>query len=515
MYLVPPTIAILAVKNQDVKDVYHVIVFSIVHVKNVKYHFLMKLKKVCFEHIIMSFVLLACLITMNYSSLLLFLLLFTLYCTGICDAANKYADNWEEFGREMNEELCCLNENDRTHKCYTVRKCNKCDADAQAFGMSLLQWFHLPYLPLCHRPGWLMRYLVGPYDQELLNMLLADFVAGLTVALTYVPQALSYAKLANLPPINGLYACILPAAVYCFYGTSMQLAVGPVAIVSLLTGGLVSQYQPDYATNTVGAVDTAAQACLSVGIIMCCMALLNLGSFIQFIAHPVMSGFTTGAAMSIGLSQVKSAFGFATLPSNCVGYTDGNSAAQQGMAAYPYNSDVMAWYTRNWYAKFSVSATATTKQVATANAILQGNPNAINPLAIKICFGIFVPITIINYFKSNVFKATPERKKRWSYWLFNIITSLLPFFCLIIATNQSYQIKKNSDFYSNSLSIVGVVAPGLNILRTPKMQHPFGPFFVDCIEIALIAFMESYAVARRIASTNHQVTHFCYISPPR
>ena len=513
MYLVPPTIAILAVKNQDVKDVYHVIVFSIVHVKNVKYHFLMNLKKVCFEYIIMSFVSLACLITMNYSSLLLFHPLFTLPCTGICDAANKYADNWEEFGREMNEELCCLNENDRTHKCYTVRKCNKCDADAQAFGMSLVQWFHLPYLPLCHRPGWLMRYLVGPYDQELLNMLLADFVAGLTVALTYVPQALSYAKLANLPPVNGLYTCILPAAVYCVFGTSMQLAVGPVAIVSLLAGKIVAQYQPDFATNTVGAVDTAAQACICMGIIMCGMAIFNLGSFIQFISQPVMSGFTTGAAMSIGLSQVKSAFGFFTQPSNCRGYDYGTGPGQQGQSDFPYNSDVMGWYIRNWNAQFSISPFATAKQVTAANAILQGTPKAINPWAVKICFGIFVPITIINYFKTNVFPATPERKKRWSYWLFNIITSLLPFFCLIIATNQAYQIKKNTDFYSSTLNIVGPVSPGLYITRVPKIQHPFGPFFLDCIEIALIAYMESYAIARKIATSNQQVTPMLLIFP--
>ena len=65
-------------------------------------------------------------------------------------------------------------------------------------------------------------------------------------------QALSYAKLANLPAINGLYAAILPSATYVFFGTSMQLAVGPVAIVSLLTGQVVAKYQPDYATNVTG-----------------------------------------------------------------------------------------------------------------------------------------------------------------------------------------------------------------------------------------------------------------------
>jgi MFS superfamily sulfate permease-like transporter len=79
---------------------------------------------------------------------------------------------------------------------------------------------------------------------------------------------------------------------------------------------------------------------------------------------------------------------------------------------------------------------------------------------------------------------------------------------LIIATNQTLLIKKNDDFYSNTLSIVGTVTPGLNIARMPKLQHEFGPFFADCIEIALIAFMESYAIARKIATTNQQVTHF-------
>ena len=270
---------------------------SLVPVKNVKYRYLMNLNKVgnilITSHLFFVYFFLGKRFIVVHQSNLLF------FFIGICDVANKYADNWDEFGREMNEELCCLNENDRSGKCYTVTKCSKCDTEGPEFGKSLLQWLHIPYLPLFHRPGWLMRYMVGPHDQELMNMLFADFVAGLTIALTYVPQALSYAKLANLPAINGLYACILPAAVYCFYGTSMQLAVGPVAIVSLLTGGLVSQYQPDFATNTVGAVDTAAQACLSVGIIMCCMSLLNLGSFIQFIAHPVMSGTTFGSTLVV------------------------------------------------------------------------------------------------------------------------------------------------------------------------------------------------------------------------
>lgn len=424
---------------------------------------------------------------------------------GIKDSADAYAHSWNEFGLELNHELCCCAEFDLSGPCHRLVKCHKIDGEAEATGKMVLSWFHIPYFPAFHRPGWLLRYLVGPFNKQLLNSLVADFCAGLTVALTLIPQALSYAKLANLPAINGLYAAILPSATYVFFGSSMQLAVGPVAIVSLLTGQIVAKYQPDFATNFVGATDTAAQASLSVGIIMTCMGLLNLGSFIQFISFPVMSGFTTGAAMSIGLSQIKSAFGFATQPANAMGYTDLTGPPQQGQVGYDYNYAVMAWYTKNWNAVLSPMSGLSAANLKKVNTILQGSPMARNPISTAICFGIFVPLTLVNYLKSNVFKGTKERKKRWSFWAFNIITSLFPFCCLIIATAASLNIKQNQDFYSNTLNIVGPVTAGLNILRTPNIHHNFGDFFADCIPIALVLFMESYAVARRIASNCNEL----------
>jgi MFS superfamily sulfate permease-like transporter len=71
-------------------------------------------------------------------------------------------------------------------------------------------WIHIPYFPSFHRPGWLLRYLVGPYDHHWATGIFSDFGAGLTVALTLVPQGLSYSKLANLPPINGLCKSLIP-----------------------------------------------------------------------------------------------------------------------------------------------------------------------------------------------------------------------------------------------------------------------------------------------------------------
>ena len=148
-----------------------------------------------------------------------------------------------------------------------------------------------------------------------------DIWAGITVALTLIPQALSYGSLANQSPINGLYAAILPSAAYTFFGSAMQLAVGPVAVVSLLTGQLVTKHcgnapatrTPEYAQC---ALDTGTQAALAAGLILIILSFLNLGNLIRFISKPVISGFTTGAALTIGLSQVKDAFGFIKVSEN-------------------------------------------------------------------------------------------------------------------------------------------------------------------------------------------------------
>jgi len=452
---------------------------------------------------------------------------------GICDVANQYAYDWTEFvGREFNEEFCCMAVNDRSNPdCYYPIGCPKpnrdvrmCDgacpagsSEGKLIAEGLLSWIHLPYFPAFHRPGWLFRYLIGPYDKDLAQIFISDLVAGLTVAMTLVPQALSYAGLAGMPKVNGLYAAILPSATYVFFGSSMQLAVGPVAIVSLLMGALMARYQPDFATNTVAAVDTGAQASLNCGIIMAGLAVINVGSFITFISYPVMSGFTTGAAMSIGLSQIKNAFGFPNQPTGCKGYTqipnfEGPATTvpnppQQGQTGYRYAYQIMQWYALNWNAKFEVNPAATAAQRTSCNNYLQGASRSVqNPIAISIAFGIFVPIVIINYFKANVFKATATRKKRWSYWTFNILVSLLPFLALITATSITQVfIKKGDSFDANTLNIVGLVPSGLNILRTPTLRQPFGPFFVDCIPLALILFMESYSVARRIASQNNEL----------
>lgn len=140
-----------------------------------------------------------------------------------------------------------------------------------------------------------------------------------------------------MPAINGLYSNVFPAAVYAILGTSNCLALGPVAIVSLLVSALVSKYNID---NPNEAVNLAAEASLSCGIILAVMGVLNLGSFIRFLSHPVISGFTSAAACLIGLSQLKSAFGFPKVVPQ-IGSANG----------VEFNYQQMQWYINNWNGK--------------------------------------------------------------------------------------------------------------------------------------------------------------------
>ena len=112
---------------------------------------------------------------------------------------------------------------------------------------------HIPYLTPFYGPFWLKVYITGPWDQHFYEVFFSDVCSGLIVAVTLIPQGLSYASLAKMPPISGLYSIILSGMVYLCFGTCMQLGVGPVALVSLLTGSLIEKYEIDY-TNDMNAV---------------------------------------------------------------------------------------------------------------------------------------------------------------------------------------------------------------------------------------------------------------------
>lgn len=140
------------------------------------------------------------------------------------------------------------------------------------------------------------------YKKEHLS---GDLTAGLTVGIMLIPQGMAYAMLAGLDPIHGLYAVTIPLILYAVFGTSRQLAVGPVAMVSLLTAAGIGALAPETPEQYLLYALTLA---FIVGVIQFGMGLFRLGFIVNFLSHPVINGFTSAAAIIIGLSQVKHLF---------------------------------------------------------------------------------------------------------------------------------------------------------------------------------------------------------------
>ena len=134
----------------------------------------------------------------------------------------------------------------------------------------------------------------------------ADVIAGVSVALVLIPQSMAYASLAGLPAYYGLYAAFLPGIVAALFGSSRQLATGPVAVVSLLTA---SALEPLVGTNPESYVSYAITLALMVGIFQFSLGVLRLGVLVDFLSHPVVLGFTNAAAIIIGTSQLGRLFG--------------------------------------------------------------------------------------------------------------------------------------------------------------------------------------------------------------
>lgn len=140
---------------------------------------------------------------------------------------------------------------------------------------------------------WLRRYTPRQFR--------GDLVAGATVGIMLIPQAMAYAILAGLPPVYGLYASIVPLIAYALLGTSRHLAVGPVALVSLLVfSGLSGLAEPGSDRYIQLAIITA----LGAGLIQLAMGLMRMGFLINFLSRPVLSGFTSAAALIIAISQI-------------------------------------------------------------------------------------------------------------------------------------------------------------------------------------------------------------------
>ena len=136
--------------------------------------------------------------------------------------------------------------------------------------------------------------------------LVGDLLGGVIVAIMLVPQGMAYAMLAGLPPQVGLYASIVPLVIYGLLGTSRTLAVGPVAIVSLLVASGVA---PLADAGSAEYLQLALTLAFLVAIIQLIMGVVRAGFLVNFLSHPVVAGFTSSAAIVIGFSQLKHLLG--------------------------------------------------------------------------------------------------------------------------------------------------------------------------------------------------------------
>lgn len=179
-------------------------------------------------------------------------------------------------------------------------------------GYGWLEWlgFFLPCV------NWLRTYNVKEY-------LLMDIVAGLSVGFMVIPQGMSYASIAGLPAVYGLYGAFVPVLIYSLFGSSKQLAVGPVAVTSLLiSSGLQplvpgadgianpNNVPPSLEDVQVEYNHKAIQLSFIVACLYTAAGILRLGFLTNFLSHSLISGFTSGAALIIGLSQVKYILGY-------------------------------------------------------------------------------------------------------------------------------------------------------------------------------------------------------------
>eukprot|EP00268_Persea_americana_P019066 TRINITY_DN19760_c0_g1_i7.p1 TRINITY_DN19760_c0_g1~~TRINITY_DN19760_c0_g1_i7.p1 ORF type:complete len:345 (-),score=41.40 TRINITY_DN19760_c0_g1_i7:25-1059(-) len=141
-----------------------------------------------------------------------------------------------------------------------------------------------------------------------LTLLKSDVISGITIASLSIPQGISYAKLANLPPIVGLYSSFVPPLLYAILGSSRHLAVGPVSIASLVMGSMLREMVSPV-QEPILFLQLAFTATFFAGVFQASLAILRLGFIVDFLSKATLIGFMAGAAIIVSLQQLKGLLG--------------------------------------------------------------------------------------------------------------------------------------------------------------------------------------------------------------
>ncbi|NKW90939.1 sulfate permease [Rhodobacteraceae bacterium R_SAG9] len=282
------------------------------------------------------------------------------------------------------------------------------------------------------------------YDRQILG---ADIMAAVIVTIMLIPQSLAYALLAGLPPEVGLYASILPLVAYAIFGTSRVLAVGPVAVVSLMTAAALGNLALQGTTEYLIAAITLA---FMSGVMLTLIGLLRLGFLANFLSHPVIAGFITASGMLIATSQLK----------HILGVTAHGHTLPELLGSLLAHLPETNLYTA------TLGAAALT--------FLFWTRKGLKPLLLKLGVG-------------------PR--------LADVLTKAGPVAAVTATTLSVYAF----DLAGKGVAIVGTVPTGLPPLSAPSFSPDlWSQLFLAALLISIIGFVESVSVAQTLAAKRRQ-----------
>jgi len=275
----------------------------------------------------------------------------------------------------------------------------------------------------------------------------SDTVAAIVVTIMLIPQSLAYALLAGLPPQIGLYASIIPLLIYSIFGTSNTLAVGPVAVIALMTFAVCSKFaQPGSSEFVSIAILLAAIS----GLILLLMGILRLGFITNFLSHPVISGFITASGLIIAASQLKHIFGINGDGSNLI-------------------------------------------------AILSSISKNISEISIVTLF-IGILSLFILYWSKKRFKSF-LKNSNVNEFLSDLISRTGPIIAVIVSTFFVW-IFGLSD---NAVSIVGHIPKGLPEIKFPEITfNAFIKLFIPALLISIVGYVETVSIAQTLAAKRRE-----------
>lgn len=283
------------------------------------------------------------------------------------------------------------------------------------------------------------------YHKRLLG---ADLLAGLIVTVMVIPQSLAYALLAGLPAVVGLYASILPQLLYTFLGTSRTLAVGPVAIIALMTGAALSSVA---APGTPEYLQAALVLSLLSGTILVAMGALKMGFFSNFLSHPVISGFLTASGILIAVSQLGSLLGVSS---------SGFTLVERLMTLLP-------------------------------------NLPTFNPYTVAIGGGTLLFLVLMRrYGKQSLIKVGLPAT------LADLMAKAGPVFAVVVTTLAAWHWQLA---YEHGVAVVGTIPSGL-----PALSFPWGDaslwraLLIPAMLISLVGFVESVSMGQMLAAKRPQ-----------